>query len=203
MSNDTKHLGLGAITAKVGLTKSNLVEKLQLGLGVAVFPVAYGLARGAILRAVPQLAQNTWAERAVRALSGVVLGTITERIVKGTIGGRIGDGMAASAVGSVLMDSLTPFLSPAAGAAQSAVTAAEMSTGEAQVSGFNPMGRGLAGLGQLGRVAENPGLLFGVGTPDMSAASMFNGATVAVEEAGPMAGATVAIEQPNFAGILG
>lgn len=202
MSDKTMHLGLGALTQKVGLSKSNLMEKLQLGLGVAAFPLAYSFARGALLRMVPSLAQNTWLERGVRAVTGVVAGAVTERLVKGAVGARIGDGMAASAVGSVIMESVSPWLNPAAAASQDSITAAEMATGESQVSGYNPLGRGLAGLGNLGRVVENPAMLYGVGTPDMSAAGMFNGATVSIEDQGPLSGATVAIEQPNFAASL-
>ena len=65
---------------------------------------------------------------------------------------------------------------------------------------FAPSMRAMAGLG---RVAADPTMLFGVGTPDMSASRMFNGATVAVEEGGPMSGASVSIETPSaFAGAL-
>jgi hypothetical protein len=83
------------------------------------------------------------------------------------------------------------MFNPVAATVQAAVTAAEQA-GQDQMSGVNPLGRGLAGLG-----AYNSATLLGVGTPDMSATHMFNGATVAIEQNGHMAGATVAIEQPG------
>lgn len=205
MSNDMKHLGLGNLTAQVGLTKSNLMDVAKLGVGVALFPFLYSFVRGnLLLRLSPQFAQNTMVERVTRALSGVVLGSLGSRLVSKFVGGKwasVGDGMAASAVGSAIMDTIAPMLNPSAAAVQTTTAAAEAATGQEQMSGISPMGRGLAGLSGLGRVAENPALLFGVGTPDMSASSMFNGATVAIDD-GRMAGASVAIEQSNFAASL-
>jgi hypothetical protein len=48
-------------------------------------------------------------------------------------------------------------------------------------------------------------MLFGVGTPDLSGAEMFSGASVAIEDTtNALSGATIAIEQPsNFAASLG
>ena len=186
---------LGSLIDKAGLTKSNLKEALKLGVGAGAFPFLYGILQSQVgLRISPKLfAQNTPGEYAVRALSAVVLGTVAGRLTKM---GAVGDGMVASGVGSVFKDLLAPMFNPAAKAAQQAVTAAEQ-TGQDQVSGINPLGRGLAGLGAYGR---DPSMLFGVGTPDMSAQRMFNGATVAIESGGQMSGATVAIEPAgNFA----
>lgn len=188
---------LGNIIDKAGLTRSNLMEAAKLGVGAGLFPFAYGLIQKGLLKASPTMfAQGTWSEYATRALSGVVLGSVTTRVLKQ---GAMGDGMVASAVGSVFRDLAAPLFNPAAAATQAAVTAAEASTGEAQISGVNPLGRGLAGLSGL---SADPSLLFGVGTPDMSASRMFSGATVAIEQGG-MSGATVAIEpQQNFAGVF-
>lgn len=195
---------LGNVIEKVGLTKKGIMEAAQLGVGAALFPFAYGLLQSKVLlRASPTLfAQNTPGEYTARAVLGVVLGAITNRTLKQP---SVGDGMAASAVGSVLKDIIAPMLNPSAQTVQTAITTAEQATGESQVSGINPLGRGLAGLGSLGYNASNDqSLLFGVGTPDLSGAAMFNGATVAVEDTtSGLAGATVAIEQPsNFAAAL-
>jgi hypothetical protein len=191
---------LGNIIDKAGLTRSNLMEAAKLGVGAGLFPFAYGLIQKGLLRASPTMfAQGTYSEYATRALSGVILGSVTTRVLKQ---GAMGDGMVASAVGSVFRDIAAPLFNPAAKAQQAAVTATEAATGEAQMSGVNPLGRGLAGLNGLSGFAADPSLLFGVGTPDMSASRMFSGATVAIEQGG-MSGATVAIEpQQNFAGVF-
>lgn len=176
---------LGNIIDKAGLTKSNLKEALKLGAGAGLFPFIYGLLQSQVgLRFAPRwFAQGTYSEYAIRALSGVVLGHLSGKLTKMPV---LGDGMVASAVGSVFRDVAAPMFNPAAAAAQAAVTAAEMG-GQDQMSGVNPLGRGLAGYA--------PQNLFGVGTPNLGAAGMFNGATVAIEQTGQVAGATVAIEQ--------
>lgn len=186
---------LGNVVEKAGLTKRNLMEAAKLGAGAAAFPFVYGfLQSNLLLRLSPSMfAQNTYGEFAARALSGVVLGTLTAKLAKQP---SIGDGMMASGVGSAMKDLIAPMFNPSAKAAQAAVTAAEMSTGESQMSGINPMGRGLAGLGY--NAGGDQSLLFGVGTPDLSGAGLFAGATVAVEDTSSrLAGATIAIEQPN------
>lgn len=183
---------LGSLIDKAGLTKSNLMHGLKLGAGAAAFPFGYGLVQSQLLlKASPTtFAQGSPAEYASRAILGVASGAILGKMV----GREVGDGMVASAVGSVIKDLIAPLFNPAAAAAQNAVRAAE-SSGQDQMSGVNPLGRGLAGTG----LGNDPALLFGIGTPDMSAAKMFNGATVAIEQPGLM-GANVAIEQPsNFA----
>lgn len=189
---------LGNLVAQAGLTKSNLMEAAKLGVGAGLFPFAYGLIQSQLLlRVSPAMfAQNTLGERVARVLSGVVLGTVTAKMAKQP---SMGDGMMASAVGSVIRDVAAPLFNPAAKVAQDSVTAAEQMQGIGQMSGINPLGRGLAGLGAM--PSGDPSLLFGVGTPDTSAGRMFNGATVAIEQSGGLQGATVAIEpSSNFAG---
>ncbi len=184
--------------SKLGLSKSNLMNALKLGAGAAMFPFAYGFLRSQVLlRMSPQyFAQGTWVELMTRGLSGVMMGGLGKKF----LGASMGDGIVASAVGSVATELAASLMNPAAAAANSLVTATEQATGQDQMSGINPMGRGLAGLGYGGR---DNSLLFGVGTPDMRANKMFNGATVAIESGGPMSGATVAIESENgFAGAL-
>lgn len=196
---------LGNIVEKAGLTRRNLMEAAKLGAGAAAFPFVYGFLHSKLLVKSPMLAQNTPGEYAARALSGVVLGSLTNRMLKQP---ALGDGMVASSVGSVVRDLIAPMFNPAVAASQAAVTAAEKATGEAQATASNPVGTGMAGVAGfagLGYNASNDqSLLFGVGTPDLSGASMFSGATVAVEDTtSGLSGATVAIEQqPNFAAAL-
>lgn len=193
----THRMSFKGLTAKLGLSKSRLMEAVKLGLGAAVFPFAYGFLRSQVLMkaSAQHFASGAPVELATRALSGVVLGSLLKGFVPGSLGGSFADGMAASAVGSTLNDLIAPMMNPAAAAAQSAVQATEAATGQTQVSGMNPLGRGLG--------AANTQLLFGVGTPDLSGAAMFNGANVAIEQSrGGMAGATVAFETPGFAGAL-
>lgn len=187
---------LGNILDTAGFTKSNLMEAVKLGLGAGLFPFIYGIAQSQLLKVSPRFfAQGTPSEYLARGLVGVAAGTLVAR----KLGQRsMGDGMMASAVGSVVRDVLANFTNPAAAAAQASVKAAEMSTGESQVSGINALGRGLAGSG-LG----NDAFLFGAGTPNANAiGGMFGAATVAIEDRGGLGGATVAIEQPAFAGAL-
>jgi len=89
---------------------------------------------------------------------------------------------------------------PAIPMPQSQTEAAQEQAGQDSMSGLSGLGHGFRSLGALGAGASQ---VYGVGTPDMSAARMFNGATVAIEETGGMSGATVQIEEPSaFAGIL-
>lgn len=190
---------LGNLVQSAGLNKKNLMRALKFGIGAGAFPFVYGaLQSNLLLRASPSMfAQNTPGEYAARGLSGVILGGLTATLLKQP---EIGIGMTAMAVGLVLKDIAAGFISPAASAAQAVVKAEEQATGIGQMSAINPMGRGLAGLGYGAQ--RDQSLLFGVGTPDMSANRMFNGATVAIEEQG-FSGATVAIERSNaFAGAL-
>jgi hypothetical protein len=191
--NVSHRLSLGSLTSLLGLSKSNLMEAAKLGLGAAAFPFAYGFIQSMLLKWSPTFAQKGPAEYALRIVAGLALGTTGRKY----LGASVGDGMMASAVGSVATDLLAPMLNRTAAAANAAVNAAEATTQQPQMSGVNPLGRGLAGLG-----AVDQSYLFGAGTPDLSGAGMFGGATVAVESPGGFNGATVAIESPSFAGAL-
>ena len=182
---------LGNLVEKAGLTKNNLKEAVKLGAGAAAFPFAYSLLQGALVKQWPTMfAQHTPGEYVTRALSGVMLGSVVaNRLLKQPM---VGDGIVASAVGSVFRDLLASYTSPAADAAQKTVTAAEMSSGTQQNTTTAPMGSGLAGLG-LGRAPALAGY---------NGVSGLHGATLAIEESRPLAGATIAIEQPNFAAAL-
>jgi len=186
---------LGNILDTTGLTKSNVMKAVKLGLGAAGFPLLYSWLRGmAVSRGY--LAQGTAQEYVVRGFSGLLAASLT---VKYTGQREAADGMMAAAIGSIVSDVITPMLNPAAKAAQAAAKAEELQ-GVPSFSASNPMGVGLAGLGYGAQGDQS--LLFGVGTPDTSAARMLSGATVAIEQPG-LAGATVAIEQPSsFAGTL-
>jgi hypothetical protein len=186
---------LGNLPAKLGLTKSNLMEGAKLGAGAALFPVVYNLIReNLLLKASPaSFAQGTVVERVTRMVAGLAIGATTRRMLDGSFG----DGMVASAIGSVASEVMMGFMSPAASAAQAQAQASEQVSGLGAYSASNPIGR-LAG--PVGAMDQN--LLFGVGTPNMAGASMFNGATVAVEETGGFSGATVAIEPSGLAGIF-
>lgn len=190
---------LGNLVQSAGLNMKNIVRALKFGVGAGAFPFVYGaLQSKLLLKASPTMfAQNTPGEYAARGLSGIILGGLVATMVKQP---EIGIGMTAMAVGLVLKDIVAGFMSPSASAAQAVVKAEEQATGVGQMSGVNPMGTGLAGLGYGSQ--RDQSMLFGAGTPDMSANRMFNGATVAIEEHG-FSGATVAIERsPSFAGAL-
>jgi hypothetical protein len=195
---------LGNILDTAGLNKPTIMEAVKLGLGAGAFPFVYGFLQTQLLKASPMFAQGTATEFAARAVAGLALGTITSRQFNQR---SLGDGMMASAVGSVFRDLLARYTNPAAAAIQANVKAAEMTTGEAQSTATNATATGIEGLaGFAGRNFGNVGntndtLLYGVGTPNMQAAGMFGAATVAVEQSG-FSGATLAIEQPGFAGAL-
>lgn len=191
--NVSHRLSLGSLTSMLGLSKSNLMEAAKLGLGAAAFPFVYGMLQSLLLKWSATFAQKGAAEYALRIVAGLALGQVGRKY----LGTSVGDGMMASAVGSVATDLLAPMVNRSAAAANAAINASEQATGVPQMSGVNPLGRGLAGLGAM----QNDSLLFGVGTPDLSGASMFNGATVAIEQGG-LSGATVAVETPSFAGAL-
>jgi hypothetical protein len=192
--NVAHKLSLGSLTSMLGLSKSNLVEAAKLGLGAAGFPFVYGFLQSMLLKWSPMFAQKGPAEYGLRILAGLALGGVSRKY----LGSSVGTGMVASAVGTVFQDVVAPMVNRSAAAANSAVNSAEAATGVSQMSGVNPLGRGLAGFGYGG----DQSLLFGAGTPDLSGASMFGGATVAIEQGGSLNGATVAIEQAGFAGAL-
>lgn len=193
---------LGNIVQSAGLTKSKLMQALHLGLGAAAFPFAYGFVQSKLLlKASPSMfAQNTPGEYAARLLSGLVLGAVSAKFVP-KFGKEAALGVVAMAAGSVLKDLIAGWMNPAAAAQQAVVKAEETATGLGQMSGINPMGTGLAGLG-YGNYGGRETSLYGVGTPDLSGAGMLNGANVSIESPG-LRGATVAIESQNaFAGAI-
>ncbi len=193
------HLGLGTLT-KLVPNKSAIKTGLALGVGAGVGIVGLDLLQSKILvRNGAPMIPTQWSA-AFSALAALVLGGVVQSKYK-----TIGTGLIAGGVGIGIAGLIAKYTSPAVAVTASAAASAEDQGAAAQgMAGFG-FGRAFAsGLGGLGQARiEDSSMLFGVGTPDMSASRMFNGATVAVEEGGPMSGASVAIETPSaFAGAL-
>ena len=195
------HFGLGNITATLGLQKSNLMTAAKLGLGAAGGITGSDLIQSRLLvKDGKPMIPTKWAPL-FHVLFGIAAGTI----IRKKVGNEIGLGVMAGGVGIGISALLGMVLSRTMAASVSAGAAAESAGAEGQaVSGFGlgrafaPGARALAGLGRVSH--QDPTMLFGVGTPDMSAAGMFSGATTAIEESSGFSGATVAMENsPNFA----
>lgn len=196
MSDNVQHFSLGNITATLGLQKSNLMTAAKLGAGAAA-----GITLGDLLQSRILIRNGTpmvpirWAPL-FHALFGIVGGTI----VRKQIGNDYGIGMMAGGVGIAASALLGQVLSRTMGASASTAQVTEDAGGGAQSGigfglgrAFAPSMQALGGLGRT-RTTNDPTLLFGVGTPDMSGAGLFNGATVAIENSNSLNGATVAIE---------
>ena len=197
MSNspsNPSHLGLGTITSALGINRTRPKDILALGAGSVAAITLGDLLQSRVLvkNGAPMVPMSL--APAFSAAFGIVLGGLAKK--KGYH--NVGDGMIAGGVGVGISALIAKFTSPMVSASSAAAAASEDAGSEPQaMSGFG-FGRVFArGLGSLGRLGADQSLLFGVGTPDMSGARMFNGATVAVEEPSMLAGATVAIENPN------
>lgn len=202
MNTNPSHFGLGSVTSMLGLSKSGVKEWLALGGGSMLGITAGDLVQNKLLvRNGQPLVPLKWAP-AFTAAFGIVAGSLVKKKFHWN---NVGNGMIAGGVGVGAAAVLATILSPTMAASQGAASAAEgAGMGPQAVAGFGfgrVYARGLRGLSGLGRV---PGqrALFGQGTPNMAGAKMFNGATVAIEQPGPMSGATVAIEQSRFASAL-
>ena len=204
MSNaDIKH-SLGLVSMVKGLvpSKANVKDAFKLGLGAAgaITVTDLLLSRALVRNGVPMI-PVAWNPLAIPV--GAWL--LSRLALKLKLGGTIADGMLAGGVGVGMSALLAKFTSPAMAASAASAQMTEDSGGGMQgVQGFG-FGRafasGVAGLGRLGAVRRGASL-YGVGTPDMRAARMLSGATVAIEDAG-LRGATVAYEDnSNFASAL-
>jgi hypothetical protein len=205
------HSGLGDLVSAVVPTKSSLKDALKLGAGAAAAVTLSDLAQNKLLVSNGRpLVPMAWAP-VFTAAFGIVAGGIVAK----KWSGELGKGMVAGGVGVGMAALIAKYTSPMTAATVAAGSTAENAGAPPQaVSGFG-FGRayasgarglsglaGIAGGSGLGRLPQNPAMLFGVGTPDMRAARAFNGATVAIEQPG-LSGATVAIQQPSmFAGAL-
>jgi len=181
------HLGLGTLKSLIP-NKADVVDGAKLGIGAAAGILAIKMVQSRLPWRVPGGAIG---ELGVTALLALVGGGLVYKYSKSA-----GAGFIAAPIGVALA-------SFAAGMMPAAVVPATPAAAESEaMSGF---GFGMLGSGgSLGAMRiQDPSMLFGVGTPDMSASRMFDGATVAVEEGGAMSGASVAIETPSaFAGSL-
>jgi hypothetical protein len=196
-TNDLQHFGLGNLLAPVkALTKKEtLVSAAKLGAGAAVgITVANLLLTKVLVRNGVPVVPATWTPLAT-AVGGVVLGGLAKQFV----GDKVATGVVAGTVGLALSQMIARFTSAAPA---EVVAAAQQDSSMDSMSGLSGLGRrGFSSLGALGAGASQ---VYGVGTPDMSAARMFSGTTVGIEETGnPLGNATVEITEPSaFAGIL-
>ena len=200
MNSEINHLGLGQLSRlvpnKVAI-KTGLA--LGLGAGAGIAGTDFLLSRVLVRNGRP-IVSVMWTP-----LVGALVALVGGGLVKAKYA-TFGTGIIAGGIGIGIAGLIARYTSPATGAsATTAEMAEEAGAGGQAVAGFG-LGRafapGLGGLGYHGGAGRSP-MLFGVGTPDMSASAMFNGATVAMEEGGPMSGASVSIETPSmFAGAL-
>ena len=177
MKNKLMHLGLGNLPATVGLTKSNLMHSAKLGVGAAAGITLTNLLLSKVLVKDGQpLVPIQWSPLAV-ALGGIALGALTKKFGSKFLRGTaedLGDGMIAGTVGSAVFSYVEKYTAPAAAAAQTTNKLAED-------AGMGPQA-GTAGVGR----AFAPGLQ---GTKQLA------GATVQMEDVGPMSGAAVQFEE--------
>lgn len=190
------HFSLSGIAATVGLQKSNLMRAAKLGVGAALgITVADLLQSKVLVKNGAPMVPTTWAP-AFNALFGIMGGALVAKKVSN----EVGLGMAAGGVGIGISALVGQMMSKTMATSAAAAASAETAGSAPQaVSGFG-LGRafadGMGSLAGLGRVAHDPAMLFGVGTPDMSAAGMFAGATTAIEDgSGRLHGKTIAFEE--------
>ena len=190
------HLGIGTLTAplKALVNKKNLTDALKLGGGAAGGIVGANLLMSRVLvKDGRPLVPDAWAPAAT-----AVLGMLGAGIAKQFVGPTVATGIIAGTVGVAISKMVDRFMSPAPAVA---VAAEQAAAGADSMSGLSFAG--LSGSGIAGALPSSTSL-YGVGTPDMSGAQMFNGAAVAIEQTGgPMGGAAVEIENSqSIAGIF-
>lgn len=182
--NDFKHLSLGSLTRTLHLPSMNEAKHYaKLGAGVVAGSVGTNMAVDRLAAAIPSVAGviPPVAMPFVKTALGIAAGgIIAKKLDKDAGAGFIAGAasIAAAAVIQMVLDKVAPSV------AQETAPATE----------------GMSGLGRLPAGSH----IYGVGTPDVGAARMFAGATVAMEEVGgPMAGATIQFEPTsNFAGAI-
>lgn len=205
MRNANLNHSLGLVSMVRGLVpgKHDLKNALKLGLGAAggITLTDLLLSRALVRNGIPMIPVR-WNPLAIPV--GAWL--ISRIALKLKLGGTVADGIVAGGVGVGVSALLARFTSPAvAVSAEASKVVEENGGGVSGIQGFG-FGRafapGVAGLGRLGATRRGGTALYGVGTPDMRAARMLSGATVAIEDAG-LRGATVAYEDTsNFAASL-
>lgn len=197
---------IGQLKNLIPLKKGDLMEALKLGAGsVAAITLTDLLMSRVLVKDGAPVIPQRWAPLVIAGMSLVGGQMVSKKFDR-----DIGLGMIAGGVGVAVSALVGKMISPAVEATTAAAASTEAAGAPAQQTGGFGFGRayapGLGGFAGLGRLAaRNPGsAVYGIGTPDMSANRMFNGATVSIEEAnGAMAGATVEYEDSNaFAGAL-
>ncbi len=203
-TTDISHLGLGTLLAPIkDLTrKETLMNAAKLGAGAAGGIVGANFLLSKLVKDGQPIVPRKWSPLAM-AVAGVLGGGIAKRFV----GDKIATGIIAGTVGAALSQVVMGFAAPAVAAVEQSASAHEDAGMGPQMGGLGTgraFARGLAGLSGRALSAGGASQVYGIGTPDMSASRMFNGATVAIEETGgQMAGATVEIEETsNLAGFL-
>ena len=185
---------------RLGALKKDAVEAAKLGLGAALAISAAEFIQSKLLLNGKPAIPAMWAP-AFNAAFGAVAGYFTKRfdyeVGTGMIAGGVGSGVAA------VVKMVTDGQTMAAVQADSAKLQGGFGFGRAFASSS-----GVGRVGRVGRLAPRAPQkhIYGVGTPDMSAAGMFHGATVAIEEKtrkGGLRGATVQFEPVNsLAGVF-
>lgn len=210
---DTKHSSgiLGSLAGVVDTLRDNAMDYVKLGAGAAggILVTDFALSRLLVKDGKP-LVPEKWSPLAI-AVAGVLGGELAKKYLDKDVG----MGVVAGTVGLAVSAMVGKFTAPAVSATTAAADASESAGQTAQATAGFGFGRAFApsvgsfagafaGLGRM--LPEGRELLYGVGTPNMGAASMFSGATVSIEDdSGAMAGANVSFEDDGssgFAGIL-
>ena len=198
--SDNKH-SLGLVKMLVP-HKSDLVNALKLGAGAAggITLTDLTLSRLLVRNGAPMIPM-AWNPLAIPVLAWL-MSRVALRVR--FLGPTVANGMIAGGVGVAMSALLARYTAPAVAASAATAEMTEAQGGGMQGTAGFGFGRAFAsgtrGLGALRRTRGSS--LYGVGTPDMRAARMLNGATVAIEDGG-LRGATVAMEDTgNFASAL-
>lgn len=195
--SDNKH-SLGLVKMLVP-HKSDLMNALKLGGGAAgAITLTDVLLSRLLVRNGAPMVPVKWSPVAIPVLAWL-LSRVALKVR--FLGPTVANGMIAGGVGVGMSALLARFAAPSVAASAAAAEMTEDAGGGVQGTAGFGLGRAFAGgtrsLGALR--TRRSSALYGVGTPDMRAARMLNGATVAIED-GRMAGATVAIEDnSNYA----
>lgn len=190
---------VGTLGDALSTLRRSWLDYVKLGAGATAAIAGSDLLLSRVLvKDGRPLVSPKWSPLAVAAM-GVLGGEFVRRKVDEDVGAGMiagGVGVALAAVAKMALSAVTRSKTAQATADEAAGQGAQ------QMEGFG-FGRAFApGFG--GGAARLPAQsLYGVGA-DVSAAGVFNGSTVAIEENGAVAGAAVRIEEDagGFAGIL-
>lgn len=193
---------LGSLGDAVDVLRGSAMDYVKWGAGasLAITGSDFLLSRVLVSKGKPLISPN-WGPFAVAGLS-VLGGEVARRqfgwskLGVGMIAGGVGVGVAAGV--KWLFSRMTRSQTAAASAAEASGQGAQAMEGFGFGRAFAGGGNGFRGFGRL--PAQS---LYGAGA-DLSAASVFGGATVAIEENGAVSGAAVRIEEDasGFAGVI-